>query len=218
MLPILLVSEDKNKINLFIKNLQKKEKIRDEYVFRIEPQLKHFSIDQIKEIKKALIYKVNEPRLYILFNFDTSTYEAQNAFLKTLEEHNSLVYFVLVVTQYYNLASTLISRSKIIFAGDEKVKKNDEISKELDKLIKNKDLKVLGSKYFLAKTKKNPIEILDGMIEYFKSRLANDINSTKILREIITHRLYVVHNNVDPQNAIDHVLIYIYKVYKNPKN
>ena len=213
MLPILLVSEDKNKINLFIKNLQKKEKIRDEYVFRIEPQLKHFSIDQIKEIKKALIYKVNEPRLYILFNFDTSTYEAQNAFLKTLEEHNSLVYFVLVVTQYYNLASTLISRSKIIFVGDEKVKKNDEISKELDKLIKNKDLKVLGSKYFLAKTKKNPIEILDGMIEYFKNRLANDINSTKILREIITHRLYVVHNNVDPQNAIDHVLIYIYKQY-----
>ena len=214
MLPILLVSEDKNKINLFIKNLQKKEKIRDEYVFRIEPQLKHFSIDQIKEIKKALIYKVNEPRLYILFNFDTSTYEAQNAFLKTLEEHNSLVYFVLVVTQYYNLASTLISRSKIIFVGDEKVKKNDEISKELDKLIKNKDLKVLGSKYFLAKTKKNPIEILDGMIEYFKNRLADDINSTKILREIITHRLYVVHNNVDPQNAIDHVLIYIYKTYK----
>ena len=213
MLPILLVSEDKNKINLFIKNLQKKEKIRDEYVFRIEPQLKHFSIDQIKEIKKALIYKVNEPRLYILFNFDTSTYEAQNAFLKTLEEHNSLVYFVLVVTQYYNLASTLISRSKIIFVGDEKVKKNDEISKELDKLIKNKDLKVLGSKYFLAKTKKNPLEILDGMIEYFKNRLANDINSTKILREIITHRLYVVHNNVDPQNAIDHVLIYIYKQY-----
>ncbi len=214
MLPILLVSEDKNKIKLFIKNLQEKEKIRDEYVFRIEPQLKHFSIDQIKEIKKALIYKINEPRLYVLFDFDTSTYEAQNAFLKTLEEHDNLVYFVLVVSQYYNLASTLISRSKIIFAGDEKIKKIEEISKELDQLIKNKDLKVLGSKLFLAKTKKNPIEILDGMIEFFKNRLANDINSTKILREIITHRSYVVHNNVDPQNAIDHILIYIYKAYR----
>ncbi len=214
MLPILLVSKDQTKIKSFIKNFQKKEKIKDDYVFRIEPQGKQFSIDQIKEIKKALIYIVNEPRLYILLGFDNSSYEAQNAFLKTLEEHNSMVYFVLVVSQYYSLAPTLISRSKIIFAGDEKIIKIDAISTELDKLIKNKDLKILGNKFFQAKTKKNPIEILDSMIDYFKNRLANDTNSTQILREIITHRSYVVHNNVDAQNAIDHILIYIYKTYK----
>lgn len=214
MLPILLVSKDQNKIQTFIKNIQKKEKINDENVFIIEPLNKHFSIDQIKEIKKELIYKVNEPRLYVLLNFDLATFEAQNAFLKTLEEHDNLIKFLLVVSQYYSLLPTLISRSKIVNDDIEKVKKIDEVSKELDNLIKNNDLRILGSKYFITKTKKHPIEIFDYLIYYFKNRISNDKNVTKIMREIISQRYYVQHNNVDSQNALDHVLIYIYKQYK----
>ena len=214
MLPILLVSKDQNKIQTFIKNIQKKGKINDENVFIIEPQSKHFSIDQIKEIKKTLIYKINEPRLYVLLNFDLATFEAQNAFLKTLEEHDNLITFLLVVTQYHSLLPTLISRSKVINENFEKIKKIDEISRELDNLIKNKDLKILGSKFFITKTKKHPIEIFDYLIYYFKNRISNDLNATKIIREIISQRFYVKNNNVDPQNALDHLLIYIYKTYR----
>ena len=214
MLPILLVSKDQNKIKTFIKNIQKKEKINDENVFIIEPLTKHFSIDQIKEIKKTLIYKVNESRLYVLLNFDLATFEAQNAFLKTLEEHDSFINFILVVSQYYSLLPTLISRSKIVNYEFDKVKKIDDVSKELDNLIKNNDLRILGSKYFITKTKKHPIEIFDYLIYYFKNRISNDKNVTKIIREIISQRYYVQHNNVDPQNAIDHLLIYIYKTYR----
>ena len=218
MFPILLVSKDQNKIQTFIKNIQKKEKINDSKVFIIEPLSKHFSIDQIKEIKKTLIYKINEPRLYVLLNFDLATFEAQNAFLKTLEEHDNLITFLLVVSQYYSLLPTLISRSKVINENFEKIKNIDEISKELDNLIKNKDLKILGSKFFITKNKKHPIEIFDYLIYYFKNRILLDPESTKVLREIISQRYYVEHNNIDPQNAIDHILIYIYKAYKNPKN
>ena len=214
MLPILLVSKDQNKIQNFIKNIQKKEKINDENVLIIENQSKHFSIDQIKEIKKTLIYKINEPRLYVLLNFDLATFEAQNAFLKTLEEHDNLITFLLVVTQYHSLLPTLISRSKVINENFEKIKKIDEISRELDNLIKNKDLKILGSKFFITKTKKHPIEIFDYLIYYFKNRISNDKNVTKIIREIISQRFYVKNNNVDPQNALDHLLIYIYKTYR----
>lgn len=214
MLPILLVSEDQNKIKTYIKNIQKKEKIDDSKVFVIEPQSKHFSIDQIKEIKKTLHFKINEPRLYVLLNFDLATFEAQNAFLKTLEEHDVYITFLIVVSQSYSLLPTLISRSKVINENFEKIKKIDEISHELDNLIKNKDLKILGSKFFITKTKKHPIEIFDYLIYYFKNRISNDLNATKIIREIISQRYYVKNNNVDSQNALDHILIFIYKAYK----
>src|SRR3989344_3572048 len=108
-------------VKTLIKNIQKKEKINDENVFIIEPLTKHFSIDQIKEIKKTLIYKVNESRLYVLLNFDLATFEAQNAFLKTLEEHDSFINFILVVSQSHSLLPTLISRSKVVNDDFEKI-------------------------------------------------------------------------------------------------
>ena len=214
MLPILLVCRDQNKINSYIKKLQKKEGISDDSIIKLEPQKNKFSINQIKEIKKSLAYNVGHPRLYVLLNFDSSSYEAQNAFLKTLEEHSPLVHFLIVVSQYYSLVPTLVSRSKIYVVQDTENAAKPELISELDNFIKNKDLKILGNKVFQAKGKKNPIEILDGMIFYFKGRFEKDIKTTDVLRELMTFRSFVLYNNVDPQNAIDHVLIYIYKTYR----
>ena len=214
MLPILLVYKDQNKIKKFIKKLQISNNIKDEFVFRMEPEKKQFSINQIKEIKKSLIYNINEPRLYVLINFDRASYEAQNAFLKTLEEHSNLVFFVLTVSQYYNLAPTLISRSKILIDSQTAIKSSDKIDLKINEFIQNKNLRILGDTHFQAKGKKNPIEILDSMIVYFKKRIPKDPKTTGILREILTYRSYVLYNNVDAQNAIDHLLIYIYKKYK----
>ncbi|MFH1826964.1 MAG: hypothetical protein ABH812_00825 [bacterium] len=215
MLPILLVSNSQNKINFFIKKHQKNIGVNDDFTIKIHPQGKEFSINQIKEIKKSLAYSVTESRLYILYNFDSSSYEAQNAFLKTLEEHSPQVHFILVVSQYNNFVPTLVSRSKIIVEQNNEDKINPKIVSELDKLIKNKDLKILGNKVFQAKGKKNPVEIFDGMIFYLKTKLEKDPKITDILRELITFRSYVLYNNVDAQNAIDHVLIYIYNQYSN---
>jgi len=60
MLPILLVCSDQNKINSYIKKLQKKEGISDDSIIKLIPQGKKFSINQIKEIKKTLINKNNK--------------------------------------------------------------------------------------------------------------------------------------------------------------
>ena len=103
MVPILLVSKDPKKIKNFIKPIKEKYEISNNSVFIIEPEKKEISINQIRDIKRNLIYAVNEHRLYVLKEFDKSSYEAQNSFLKTLEEHNDLIHFILVVSQYYNL-------------------------------------------------------------------------------------------------------------------
>ena len=214
MLPILLVYKDQNKIKKYVKNVQEMENIKDENVFRIEPEKKQFSINQIKEIKKSIIYNIVEPRLYLLINFDKSSFEAQNAFLKTLEEHSTNVFFVLTATQYYNLAPTLISRSKILFDTQATVKSNEQIELKIDELINNNNLGILGDKLFQAKGKKNPVELLDNILIYFRNRLEKDHKATDVLREILNYRSYILYNSVDAQNAIDHVLIYIYKAYQ----
>jgi DNA polymerase III delta prime subunit len=210
MIPILLVSKDQKKIKNYIKKFKEDNKISDNCVFIITPENKEISINQIKDIKKNLIYAVREPRLFILKDFDKSSYEAQNAFLKTLEEHHSLIYFLLVVSQYNHLTPTVISRSKVVIENDQIdiLEKNIEI--ELKNFIKNKNLKILGNKNFQTKYRKNPAEIFDGFIYFFKKNISENKIFTDILKETLIYRYYVLNNNITPQSAIDHLIIYSY--------
>ena len=210
MIPILLVSQDQKKIKTFIKGVKKEYNISENCVYSIKPENKEISINQIKEIKNNLIYAIKEPCLYIVSNFDKSSYEAQNAFLKTLEEHNDLVHFILIASQYQHLAPTILSRSKIIIYDDRVYKISEETEHELKNFIKDKDLKILNSKTFQVKFRKNPIEIFDEMIVFFKKTLTDYKYANGILKEILLYRYYVINNNVNPQSAVDHILIFIY--------
>ena len=218
MVPILLVSKDPKKIKNFIKPIKEKYEISNNSVFIIEPEKKEISINQIRDIKRNLIYAVNEHRLYVLKEFDKSSYEAQNSFLKTLEEHNDLIHFILVVSQYYNLTPTILSRSRIIIEDDQITALKKETEDELKILIRNKNLGIISNKTFQIKLRKKPIEIFDEMISFFKNILATDENASNVLKEILIYRYYVINNHADAQNAVDHLLIFIYLSYKKNTN
>lgn len=214
MIPIILVSRNKSNISLFLKKIIEKYNISPHFVFEIFPKEEELSIVQIREIKKNLVFAPSQSQLFVLHRFDKASHEAQNAFLKTLEEHNPLIHFVLIVHQHQHLAPTILSRSKIIrLEKVSEIEPEKKFFRELESFLKTGDLKILSSKTFQTNLNPEGTLLFDGFVFFFRKRLEKDPYAGKILKEIIRLRFLVEHNNISPQNAIDHLLITIRNIY-----
>lgn len=214
MTPIIIVSLDQEKIKKYIEDYTKKNNISANFIFEIKPRGKEISIEQIRDIKRSVIYSNVKSQLFILFDFDRASYEAQNAFLKTLEEHQENIHFLLIVKSYFNLAPTVVSRSKIVVL--EKVNRasfDPKFTKKLDEFVKKSNLRILSDKSFQAKEYDNYSYLFDRFINFFRLRIVSDKNASAILKETLYLRMLVENNNLNPQNAVDYLLIRIAQKY-----
>ena len=78
---------------------------------------KEFTVNLIREIKENLFIAPNEldKRVYIIEDAETMNLNAQNAFLKMLEEPPSYVVFLLLCSNTENLLDTIKSRAPILY-------------------------------------------------------------------------------------------------------
>ena len=214
MIPILLVSDDKRALTKYINSKIKKD---GDIFFEIVPEGTKYSIGEVKEvIKQANIFNPMR-RIYYFFDFANSSLEAQNAMLKILEEAPENVLFLLSATSVNSLIPTIVSRAKVISLGQRKVTKiKDDIQVELKSLIKKKELKEVNFSLFEAKTKDEAIAVVDQMISFFAELMRGQGSGTEgqIIKELIRERTFLQNNNLTPQLAIDHILIFIAKAYK----
>lgn len=216
MIPYVLISSDEIETQLFIKNYINKNNIRETHAFDILPEAVEFSVKQIREIKKDLIHSMNEPRLYILRQFHKSSFEAQNAFLKTLEEHTENVHFILSVSNIHNLLPTIKSRSKIVYLSTSRkaIGEDKRLDNAISHLIEKGDnsiFQLLTIKTLDADQSMRSITNL--FIYFFKKRLSYDVYASKVLNEIINAYYAFENNHIDSQLTIDHILLYIRKTY-----
>lgn len=215
MVPYILISDSGRKVNSFIKDYIKGNKISQNRVFEIRPLKKELSIDQIKELKKEIIYNFSSLHLYILYEFDTSSFEAQNAFLKTLEEHQKTIQFILVVKNQHKLADTVISRSKLInLKTADDLQSNHKLEQTLSQYLESFDLKILAHDSLQTKQVSSPGSLFRDIALFFRKRLVDDPKSTKIIKEVMSTGYLVENNHVDPQAGIDHVILYIRQLYQ----
>ena len=210
MIPILLVTDDKKEINKYIKTIRK----NGDLFFEITPLASEYSINEIKEVLKETKIYFKEKRIYLFQNFHLSSLEAQNTFLKVLEEPPHNVQFILTTNNSNSLLATIISRAKIINLENRPILKLDsDIETELSSLIENNNLDILSKKNFIVKTKEDGLKILGQIILFFKKRLMSDKNSSPILKEILKKKSLIESNNLNPQLTVDHILIFIAKTY-----
>ncbi len=215
MIPIIVVSSDQEKLKKYLDDYILKNKISLNFIFEIKPEGKEISIEQIREIKKNVIYSNNEGLLFILFEFDKASFEAQNAFLKTLEEHQENLHFLLIVKNHYNLTATITSRGRIVVLKDSnQIQLEPEFSKRLENFLKKTDFKILYHKKFQAKEYSQSSFLFDKFINFFRLRIVQDKKAVEALKETLNLRALVENNNVDPQGAVDYLLIRISKIYQ----
>lgn len=84
---------------------------------RKEADKKEFTVNLIRQIKDSLYIAPNElkKRVYILEDTETMNQNAQNAFLKMLEEPPSYVVFLLLCADTEKLLETVKSRAPILY-------------------------------------------------------------------------------------------------------
>lgn len=210
MIPLLLITDDKKEIKKYLKTISEK----GDFFFEITPLASEYSINEIKEIIKETKNYFKQKRIYLFQNFHLSSLEAQNTFLKVLEEPPHQVQFVLTTNNPDSLLATIRSRTKIInLEKKPTIELDNNVGNALLILINEKKLNLLCNKKFISKTKEDGLKILDQTILFFKNRLMLDKNSPLILKEILKKKSLMESNNLNSQLTIDHILIFIGKTY-----
>ncbi|MBI5127132.1 hypothetical protein HZA76_01610 [Candidatus Roizmanbacteria bacterium] len=210
MIPILLVSRSHKENIAYIK----KNKEKNHLLFEIKPEGKEFSIKEIKNLIKETSIFHKELRVYFLENFHISSLEAQNAFLKTLEEPPNNTLFILSTDNESRLIPTIVSRTKLVFLGEKKyLSIASSIKDSFNKLLSEKDYKFLSDKVFVPSDKKEIGSILEESVYFFKDRLGSDKKAPSVIKEIVKLKTLLENNNLNPQLTLDHILIFIHKQY-----
>lgn len=215
MIPLILVSGNKKEVDRFI---EKKRNLLQAIVIKIKPKINEYSIDDIRQIKRELYLYHKQTIIYLFEDFNNSSIPAQNAFLKLLEEPPSNTLFILTTPIIHALLPTIISRSKIIkFAKKSEEKEGkDLLIYQIERII-NQQTNKIPFLSFKVNDRQLADEILVKIISFFRKRLSVDTHSINILKESIKVKTLIENNNINPQLAIDHLLIFIYNCYNGYK-
>ncbi|MTI70846.1 MAG: DNA polymerase III subunit delta' [Firmicutes bacterium] len=140
-------------------------------------------IDNIQRDIRTFPYEGNR-KIFILEDIDKMTKEAQNSFLKTLEEPPSYVVIIMTVINSYSLLPTIVSRSQLIKFNQienslienelkNKYNKDEQQSRFIASFsngIMGKALKLCESEEFKV-LREDLIEIIDDLINKEKFRV-----------------------------------------------
>lgn len=147
-------------------------------------------IEDVKRLQKEMIYTPYSENVQIalIFDADKLTVEAQNSFLKTLEESNNRTAYVLTVSNEEKLLPTILSRSLKIYTKEVVKKACEEKSPET--LTKNlieafKDIEKI------AEEKEDTDNFLDSIELYYQSLLKQNLNNREQLKQIYDNILCV---------------------------
>ena len=152
MIPLLLVSANPQKVDEYITTLIETHNYPAYRVHRVIAEKKELSIEQIRGIQKEVAY-TSASRLFIIYDFQTASIEAQNALLKTLEEKTEINHFILVTSSEMAVLPTIRSRAKTIRL--ESSSSASYVPEEIQTFMKNfaqKDISALLSDPLLSNT------------------------------------------------------------------
>ncbi|OGK15585.1 hypothetical protein A3H80_03715 [Candidatus Roizmanbacteria bacterium RIFCSPLOWO2_02_FULL_37_19] len=210
MLPILLISRTNKAHEKFIDAFIKKHAIHPSGIVTIEKEKQSVSIEQIRDIQKMLSRNTGQIQLVVIHDFDTAREEAQNAFLKTLEEKNDHTFFILVVFSDTKILPTILSRAHIVRTESED--QGVTMIQKLGLLKKTLSLEEsLGLTVHI--TKENALATVDELMVYLnRALLATQDRKgfSKGFAQAIETKKLILENNTNHEYSLDQLLITLF--------
>jgi len=169
-------------------------------------QEKAIGIEIVRQIKAWLSKKSyqEKKRFILIYQAQNLTVEAQNAFLKTLEEPPENTVIILITDNSYQLLPTIISRCQVFHLSKNTTIEYSPPDKQLAKIL-NKDL---GEKIAFAQSrgeeKQKFLSWLKEQKQYFRQNLNTE--ATKILLALEQAET-MTKANVSPRLALIYSLI-----------
>ncbi len=216
MFPLILVSHDKKLIEKYLTKFIQDNNFLSYNIFRISPLKKELSINQIRDIKKIISIENKENRLYIIYSFNSSTLEAQNALLKSLEEKTERNQFILITSNEYAVLPTIRSRSKLVYLNEKKKNNADEsVLNFIRRLEKSSGYDFLSDKNLINISREDTVIFIDDIIGFYENRLVDyGVVGSEILKKAMKIKALIESNYLNSQISVDNLLISIKKLYK----
>ncbi|HEX6977368.1 MAG TPA: hypothetical protein VF185_03355 [Patescibacteria group bacterium] len=107
-----------------------KEKKISELAKKLKAKIFPFELKKIADIKNLSSFtklSLTEKTAVLISDFDLASEETQNAFLKSLEEPQANLIYILTATSIDNCLSTIISRCEVVEIGGEEKRKDTSI-------------------------------------------------------------------------------------------
>lgn len=199
----------------FINSVLKENPGHPDFIF-LDSQ-KEIQIAEIRNLIEKLSFKpYSSPQKFALINnVHLMGKEAQNCFLKFLEEPTDKTHIILI-TQYPDiLLPTILSRvQKIRFYPSKgfKIEQDEKIISELLRISKSD----LADRFKFAKdlSESDPSQVLDSWLRYFREELISENYSSKnktsaIIKEIQKTKLLLSTTNANSRLALEILLMKI---------
>lgn len=196
MIPQLVIEPEKEQWQSIVSELIQREHVPLTHVIQygVESPIK---IDEVRECTQLLSVGSLEPRCVILYAFENATLEAQNALLKTLEEKAIHTIFILFAQSIETIAPTIISRC-MTSLSHEYVRESTD-----DSLVLATRATMFTDKKYEIRSREGAINFFDAHVLWYKKNLIQHTGYAAQLRKAITYRYLVIHNNLQPQLAVD---------------
>lgn len=215
MVSFLLITKNQIKATEYIANFCNQEHIYalDQTIFNPEGSL---GIAEVRIIQQKLLLKPfkSVKKVFVIYQANLLTTDAQNAMLKTLEEPPLNTIIFLTAENSETLLPTILSRcSKIILDNNQIDASNDgRIMEQLEKLSQDG----LGEKLYIAQTagekKETALDWLEQSIIILRNKLLSGEDYENLANIIYrfqeTHRI-IKTTNVNPRFALENLFLSI---------
>ncbi|MBU1120090.1 hypothetical protein KKA50_02765 [Patescibacteria group bacterium] len=136
-------------------------------------------IEDVKDFVKEMIFKPfgNSKQIAIIYQAEKLTPQAQNSFLKTLEESGDDTIYILCVDNEKNVLPTIYSRSKPVYIKQGVL---EEVTKIKPSILDQDLVEQFGYVDSISKDKVECLKLLTDIEEYFRVELENEIKNDNI--------------------------------------
>jgi len=212
---LLLVSNNNELTAVEVNTHTRANSILPANVYRFNSHPAEFNVEEFREMLRLTERHFDSPTLFVIENFEAVSEVMQNTFLKTLEEHQENLAFVLISRNLSKVLPTVRSRCQVINLQNKipSLTPADKLFFEnlLQKLEKNPHYLVSFEAALGIKNKKEKaLTFLDKFLAYAHSllpRFQKQIVLANYTRRAIEIRELVENNNLDPEMAIDQVFL-----------
>ncbi len=210
MMPLILSNNEPDYTEEYINEYIAEMAIPAPFVFRVRPVKTELSIEQVRLIKRELV-TANDKRLFVLYEFETASLEAQNALLKTLEDQGGSVSFIMVTNNIERVIPTIRSRSRIIARTAPRLSVRPETESLYSSVARAKGSEFLGDPLVSGIDRAAALLLIDELILLMRVRLADHPQLAAAMKYAISSKDLLESNNLNPQLCVDGVLIQLKK-------
>ncbi len=145
--------------------------------------IKSIGIDDVKKLQKEMVYTPysEEVQVAIIFNAEKLTIQAQNSFLKTLEDSSSTTAYILTTTNEKKLLPTILSRAMKIYTKQIREKNS---TNDIPEILQKNLVDAFIDLEKISKDNDKTTTLLDNLESYYQAILEQKLESNEQSKEI----------------------------------